>query len=227
MAALLLQSHLDVGARLGVESGIPRGAAMWRPGLLVVLVLSLPVVVSSHAARDERSPGPRAGSTMLTGTISFTPVGDPSKIPAEYRLEAHEFPWEMSLKKDYEKEGFRIYKLTFPSAVASKHPENNTVHCEWYRPVGEGPFPAAVVLDILGGDQMLARVQSTYLAKKGIACLFVQMAYYGPRRPKNSKVRLLMPDIDHSLGAVRQTVLDVRRAAAWLAAQPGVDPERL
>jgi cephalosporin-C deacetylase-like acetyl esterase len=84
-----------------------------------------------------------------------------------------------------------------------------------------------VVLDILGGDQKLARVQSAYLVQKGIACLFVQMAYYGPRRPANSKVRLLMPDVDHTLGAVRQTVLDVRRAAAWLANRPEVDQKRL
>lgn len=74
-----------------------------------------------------------------------------------------------------------------------------------------------MVLDILGGDQSLSKFQSSFLAKKGIACLFVQMAYYGPRRPAKSKVRLLMPDIDHSLGAVRQTVLDVRLAGAWLA----------
>jgi dipeptidyl aminopeptidase/acylaminoacyl peptidase len=55
----------------------------------------------------------------------------------------------------------------------------------------------------------------------------VQMAYYGPRRPAKSKVRLLMPDIDHSLAAVQQTVLDVRLAGAWLAAQKEVDKNRL
>jgi dienelactone hydrolase len=199
-----------------------------RRAIVSVLVASLVLVAGSW--RLGATDGERAVPIVAKssgGTVTFTPLGDQSKIPPEYRLEPHEFAWEMSLHKDHTKEGFQIYKLTFPSAVTSKHAENNTVHCEWYRPVGEGPFPAAVVLDILGGDQMLARVQSTYLAKKGIACLFVQMAYYGPRRPKNSKVRLLMPDIDHTLGAVRQTVLDVRRAAAWLAAQPGVDPERL
>jgi dienelactone hydrolase len=190
----------------------------------LVFVLGL---AASPASTDEPVNGSRPAATAGSGTVAFTPLGDPSKIPVEYRLDAHEFAWEMALKKDYEKEGFRIYQVTFPSAVTTKHPENNTVHGEWYRPVGEGPFPAAVVLDILGGDQTLARVQSTHLARKGIACLFVQMAYYGPRRPKGTKVRLLMPDIDHSLGAVRQTVLDVRRAAAWLSAQPGVDPERL
>jgi dienelactone hydrolase len=164
---------------------------------------------------------------LISGVVEFKPLGDQSDIPEVYRLEPHRFPWEMKLLHNFEKEGFLVYSLKFPSAVNSKYPENNTVYCEWYRPNGTGPFPAAVVLDILGGDQTLARVQSRYLAKKGIACLFVQMAYYGPRRPAGKKIRLIMPDIDHSLGAVRQTVLDIRRAAAWLACQSEIDPERL
>lgn len=164
---------------------------------------------------------------ITTGQVKFTPQEDQSRVPEAYRLEAHEFPYEMNLKKSFEKEGYQLFEVRFPSAVTTKFPENNTVHCQWYKPLGNGPFPTAVVLDILGGDQSLARVQSTYLARKGIACLFVQMAYYGPRRPANSKVRLLMPDIDHSLAAVRQTVLDIRRASAWLASRPEVDKQRL
>ena len=162
-----------------------------------------------------------------TGTVDYQPLDDPQKVPAEYHLDAHQFPFEMELKKSHEKEGYNVYTVRFPSAVTTKFIENNTVYCEWYRPNGPGPFPTTVILDILGGDQKLARVQSAYLVQKGIACLFVQMAYYGPRRPPGSKVRLLMPDIDHTLGAVRQTVLDVRRAAAWLSSQPEVDQKRL
>jgi dienelactone hydrolase len=60
-----------------------------------------------------------------------------------------------------------------------------------------------------------------------VCALFVQMAYYGPRRPPGSRLRLLMPDIDHSLAAIRQTVLDLRVAAAWLESRPEVDGKRL
>lgn len=162
-----------------------------------------------------------------TGTIQFTPLGDQQNVPEEYRLDAHAFPYEMKLRHDYEKEGYQVFDVRFPSALTTKYPENNTVHCMWYRPVGPGPFPTTVVLDILAGDQSLARIQSAYLARKGIACLFVQMAYYGPRRPPNSRVRLLSPDPKLTLAAIRQTVLDIRRAAAWLAAQSEVDQTRL
>src|SRR6185437_4969130 len=61
----------------------------------------------------------------------------------------------------------------------------------------------------------------------GIAGLFVQMAYYGTRRPPGSKLRLLMPDINHTLAAVRQTVLDLRVATAWMESRPELNPKRL
>jgi cephalosporin-C deacetylase-like acetyl esterase len=53
------------------------------------------------------------------------------------------------------------------------------------------------------------------------------MAYYGPRRPPGSKLRLLSTNIPHTIEAVRQTVLDIRRAAAWMETRPELDPKRL
>lgn len=161
------------------------------------------------------------------GTVQFAPIGDQQNVPREYQLDPFAFKYEMKLKHDYSKEGYQVFELKFPSSVVTKYEENNTVHCLWYRPVGNGPFPATVVLDILGGDQKLSKIQSSFLARKGIACLFVQMAYYGPRRPPNSKVRLLMPNVEHTLAAVRQTVLDIRLAGAWLASRAEVDAARL
>jgi cephalosporin-C deacetylase-like acetyl esterase len=84
-----------------------------------------------------------------------------------------------------------------------------------------------IVLDITGGDQMLSRVISRHLAQNGINALFVQMAYYGPRRPPGSSLRLMSLDLDHSFAAIRQTVLDLRRATAWLESRPEVDVKRL
>jgi dienelactone hydrolase len=164
---------------------------------------------------------------MRKGTVKFEPVGDESKNPERYRLEAHEFPYEMKLLHDYESQGYEVWELRYPSPVETSYPENNMVYAEFYRPKGAGPFPGVVVLDILAGDQTLARLQASILAQNKIAALFVQMAYYGPRRPKTGYVRLLSPNIDHTLNAIRQTVLDVRRAGAWLAAQPEIDKDRL
>ncbi len=161
------------------------------------------------------------------GKVAFKVIGDQKQVPERYRLETHEFPFEMKLKHDLGAQGFEVYELSFPSAVETKHKENNTVYAEYYRPKGEGPFPAVIVLDILQGDMTVARMQAALLVKNQIAALCVYMPYYGPRRPANDGVRMLMPDVEHSLDAVRQTVLDVRRASAWLETRPEVDKRRL
>src|SRR5688572_17321160 len=168
-----------------------------------------------------------AGAAPLKGTVHFEPSGDQRDVPERYRLSAHRFDWEMDVKSELKAAGVTIYRVRFPSPVETSHKENNTVHAEYYRPKGDGPFPATIVLDITGGDQSLSRTFATHFAQKGIAALFVQMAYYGPRRPPGSKLRLMSTDLAHTFNAVRQTVLDVRRATAWLEGRPEVDRERL
>jgi cephalosporin-C deacetylase-like acetyl esterase len=162
-----------------------------------------------------------------TGTVHFAPIGDQSNVPERYRLAERTFDYTMTLKRDLPATGIEVYHVTFPSPVTTPTPENNTVHAEYYRPRGAGKFPAVIVLDITGGDQSLSRFIATYLAQNRVAGLFVQMAYYGPRRPPGSRLRLLSPNIPHTLAAVRQTVLDCRCAAAWLAARPEVDAKRV
>jgi dienelactone hydrolase len=161
------------------------------------------------------------------GQFRFTPSDDQANIPERYRLQECEFDYRMSAKRDLPNTGVRVFRVQFPSPVKSATPENNTVHAEYYLPSGNRPFPGVIVLDITAGNQSLSRHLSLFLAQKKIAALFVQMAYYGPRRPPGSKLRLLMPNIEHSLAAIRQTVLDLRVAAAWLKARPEIDGKRL
>jgi dienelactone hydrolase len=161
------------------------------------------------------------------GTFLFQPAADQSALPERYRLEARSFEYRLTPKVDLPACGVEVSRLTFPSPVSTPHAENNTVHAEYYRPKGAGPFPGVVVLDITGGDQSLSRMIATFLAQNKVSALFVQMAYYGPRRPPGSRLRLLSTDIPHTMAAVRQTVLDIRVAAAWLASRPEVDPNRV
>jgi dienelactone hydrolase len=161
------------------------------------------------------------------GTVHFRPLGDQENIPKRYRLDEHSFDYEMLLKRDLPNSGVMIYQVRFPSPVVSACSENNTVHAEYYRPKGAGPFPGVIVLDITGGDQSLSRMIANCLAQNGIAAMFVQMAYYGPRRPPGSKLRLLSMNMAHTIEAIRQTVLDIRRATAWMEARPELDSKRL
>jgi len=161
------------------------------------------------------------------GTVRFQVVGDPKLVPERYRLEEHTFDWEMTPKLELPSAGVTVYNVRFPSPVETPHKENNTVWAEYYRPDGEGPFPGVIVLDITAGDQSVSRMIAALLARNKIAALFVQMAYYGPRRPPGSNLKMLSTDVNHTMAAVRQTVLDVRRATAWLGERREIDPKQL
>jgi dienelactone hydrolase len=170
---------------------------------------------------------PLRAADSETGVFRFAPLGDQANVPERYRLEERTVEYRLSLKHELPSSGVRVFRLQYPSPVVSATPENNTVHAEYYLPRGKGPFPGVIVLDITAGNQSLSRNLSTFLAQKGIAGLFVQMAYYGPRRPAGSRLRLLSPDLNHTLAAVRQTVLDLRLAAAWMASRRELDGKRL
>jgi dienelactone hydrolase len=173
------------------------------------------------------TPAAASAGDVEKGSVYFRPLGDQQNIPERYRLGEHTFPYEMELKLALPNVEADVYRLRFPSPVVTATPENNTVHAEYYRPRRKGPFPCVIVLDISGGDQSLSRFISTLLAERGIGGLFVQMAYYGPRRPPDSRLRLMSPNVFHTLEAVRQTVLDLRRATAWMEARPEIDAKRL
>src|SRR5690349_7479845 len=149
-----------------------------------------------------------------TGKVTFKPVDDQTAVAERYRLGPTEFAYELKPNRELVVSGIDIYELTFPSPVTTKYPENNTVHADYYVPKGKGPFPGVIILDILDGSHVVSRGIATVLAAHGIAGLCVQMPYYGPRRPKAEKVRLLSPDITHTMDAIRQTVLDNRCAVA-------------
>ncbi|MFM7113391.1 MAG: alpha/beta hydrolase family protein [Planctomycetota bacterium] len=160
------------------------------------------------------------------GNFEFTPSMGENSIPEMYRLQGRKHWFQLDPPRRPE-ESHTTQALRFDSPVASPFPENNTVHAVYYRPVGRGPFPTTVVLDITGGDQSLSRLISTYLARNGVGALFMQMAYYGPRRPPGTSMKLMSANLLRTLPGIRQTVLDIRVARAWLASRPEVDKARI
>jgi dienelactone hydrolase len=161
------------------------------------------------------------------GQVRFRPVGDRQNVPERYRLQEHTFSYELTRSRELPLSGVTVYRLKFPSPFKSPYPENNVVHAEYYRPKRDGKFPCAIVLDITAGDQQVSRAVATHLAGRGVGALCVQMAYYGPRRPPNCPVRFLSYDLKQTFDAVQQTVLDLRRAAAWMESRPEIDADRL
>jgi len=185
---------------------------------LLVLVLLAPVL-----AQDE---GIQKGSTTCR---ALRPAADPQlqALLKPYEFAERDFAW--TLRETRKGEKATQYWLSFPSAVKTEIPENNTVWCRYWQPHdGATRRPAAVLLHWLGGNFDTLEIVGLRMAESGIATLMLYMPGYGPRRPKEGpKEKLGTKDMDAMIATLRQAVLDVRRAGDWLASRPDVEPSRV
>jgi len=161
-----------------------------------------------------------------SGEIAYEPAKNEDIVAEMFRLEAHTFSYEQE-QLSSTAESFTVSHVRFPSPVETPHANNNTVHCEYFKPTGDGPFPGVVVLHILGGDFDLSRLVCRTYASHGIAALFLKMPYYGPRAEPGVEVSMIDASPEQTVAGMTQAILDIRRGAAWLAAQNEVDPEHL
>src|SRR5262245_9788125 len=108
--------------------------------------------------------------------------------------------------------------LTFPSAIETPYPENNTVWCRFF---AAGKDLAVVVLPQWNckwdGQVQLCRV----LQRVGVTSLRVSLPYHHHRKPPHLERAeyLVSSNIGRTLTGIRQAVLDARRAADWLFAR--------
>ncbi len=159
------------------------------------------------------------------GDVTFTPAATEAELPELFRLEAREFSFAQSQQKTVSRK-ISVWDVRFPSPVQTPHTNNNTVHCEYFRPAAPGKYPGVIVLHILGGDFDLARLFARSLAHQGVGALFLKMPYYGPRQQPGVDVRMISIDPEVTVQGMRQAVLDIRCARAWLTAQEEIDDAR-
>ncbi len=162
------------------------------------------------------------------GTAVFRPASAAAELQVgeRFRLAEHSFAYEMK-RLDVELSNHASWDVTFPSPVVTPHENNNTVHCEYYRPNGAGKRPAVIVLHILGGDFALSRMFASAIAQKGTAALFVKMPYYGPRAQPKVERRMISANPDETVASMTQAVLDIRQATGFLMSRPEIDADQL
>jgi hypothetical protein len=109
--------------------------------------------------------------------------------------------------------------LKFPSSIETPYPENNTVWGRFFQ--ARTKDLALVVLPQWNcnwdGHVSLCRV----LQRAGISSLRLSLPYHHYRRPAHldRSEYLVSPNIGRTITAMRQAVLDARRAADWLFGQ--------
>jgi hypothetical protein len=120
--------------------------------------------------------------------------------------------------------------VSFPSAMHTRYPENNTVHALYFkakprlaeaRKPREGGRRAVLVLPQWNagpdGHVGLCRLLNRF----GMSALRLTLPYHDARRPPelNRADYIVSANIGRTMQACRQAVMDARRAIAWLANQ--------
>lgn len=114
------------------------------------------------------------------------------------------------------------HHLSFPSAVTTPHPENNTVRARYFPAASaKGRTRAVVVLPQWNADADghvgLCHLLNTF----GITALRLSLPYHDERRPPELERAdyIVSANVGRTAQVCRQAVLDARRAIAWLALQ--------
>lgn len=114
--------------------------------------------------------------------------------------------------------------VSFPSAMQTRYPENNTVHALYFRgeakPRRSGRRAVLVLPQWNAGPDGhvgLCRLLNRF----GLSALRLTLPYHDARRPAelNRADYIVSANIGRTLQACRQAVMDARRAIGWLASQ--------
>ena len=124
----------------------------------------------------------------------------------------------------------QVTRVTYPSPVVTPYPVNNSVTAFLFQPKTPGPHPVMLVehewLPVTLTNEFIL---CATLARAGVAAFLVVQPYSYNRRvlPRVEDVELLSGDNHQTVAAVRQAVLDNRRALDWLQTRPDIDPARM
>lgn len=123
------------------------------------------------------------------------------------------------------------YTVSFPSAMDTPYPANNTVPLRVLMPANAtGPVPAVIVLHYWGTrDLKVERALGAELNRHGIAAVLITLPYHLTRTPPGyvSGELALEPDPDLLIQNLVQSVWDVRRSMDWIDSRPEFDHSRM
>lgn len=119
---------------------------------------------------------------------------------------------------------FSEYRVSFPSAVQTDFPKNDSIELQVFLPASTfGRPPVVILLHFWGAtDNHLERDTARELADRGIASVIVPLPFHLSRTPDGyrSGELAIVPDPNRLLQTMIQSVSDVRRTVDWIQTRP-------
>ncbi|MBV9242766.1 MAG: abhydrolase domain-containing 18, partial [Acidobacteria bacterium] len=113
--------------------------------------------------------------------------------------------------------------ITWPSAIETQSPENNTVYARYFRATKQRitPRSAVVILPHWNAQAGSYFDLAHLLNRLGMSVLRLTLPYHEERMPPDLERadHLVAPNVGRTLQSVRQAVLDTRTAVGWLKQQ--------
>lgn len=124
-----------------------------------------------------------------------------------------------------------VYDVSFPSAMTTEHPVNDTVGLRVYMPTDRlGAVPCVILLHYWGAtDTGPERAMAEHLNRRGVAGIILSLPYHMARTPKGfrSGELAIQPDPAKLVVTMTQSIWDVRRAIDWIQSQKELDANRI
>jgi hypothetical protein len=199
-----------------------------RPVVYLLMALIGGAFGSAAAAQTPAAPDAPAAGRVATITPTVPPgpyVADPSYYDYDNKS-----PVVVDEKPYQDTHGIKITRITYQSPVTTPFATNDTVVAYLFMPSGAGPHPVLIVLPEWLPRNMKNEFQFCEdVTKANTAALLIESPFSLERRPvpHTPEAELLSGNMPQMVGAIRQNVLDVRRAMDWLETRPDIDSSRM
>lgn len=172
-------------------------------------------------------------AVSITASLAFG--GEPAPTDANVQTFSvsetyNNSPFDYQMKLLAQRDGFRVYRVTYPSPVVTPDKRNNTIHANLYLPdniaPGSSKRPGVITLHILNGFMLPTDLACSLLAMRGIPAIMPTLPYYN-ERAKAEGWEAMLRDPKLFLAMLLQSTEDIRRTADLLASRSEVDPQRI
>lgn len=125
-----------------------------------------------------------------------------------------------------EERNLKIYELEFPSFFRSGYPENDIVHCFYFKPEANFKVPAVIIIHGYKARKLkIEKEIAKKLAERKIAGVVLVLPYHSSRKPRNlsSRKYFISDDFQKVRETFRQTMVDIRCLIDWLEKRDEID----